>query len=135
MITAADTNVLLDILSASPAHLAWSMEALSLARRDGAVVICEIVHAELAAAFAGDLSRLDAFMTDASLRLVRSSVQTHGLAGKMWREYRRRGGARKRILPDFLIGAHALKHANRLLTRDRGFYRSCFGDLELLALT
>jgi hypothetical protein len=46
--------------------------------------------------------------------------------------YRKAGGKRDRILADFLIGAHALHEADRLLTRDRGFYRLHFANLVIL---
>ena len=55
------------------------------------------------------------------------------LAGKAYLAYRRRGGARRSPLPDFLIGAHAAVSSDRLLTRDSARYRAYFPKLSLIA--
>ena len=54
------------------------------------------------------------------------------LAGRLFRQYRDSGGPRERILPDFLIGAHASEQADRLASLDRGYYRRYFPKLKLL---
>jgi len=52
---------------------------------------------------------------------------------RSWHTYRRRGGGRDRIAADFLIGGHAAAHAERLLTRDLGFYRKYFKSVAVVS--
>jgi predicted nucleic acid-binding protein len=54
-------------------------------------------------------------------------------AARSWHNYRRRGGRRDRIAADFLIGGHAAAQAERLLTRDLGFYRKYFKGVAVLS--
>jgi predicted nucleic acid-binding protein len=65
--------------------------------------------------------------------LVDSSVSAAFLAGRCFLDYRRRGGSRAGVLPDFFIGAHAAVAGDRLLTRDGRRYRTYFPTLKLIA--
>ena len=131
MITAVDTSILLDLFTADREHLERSREALRDSVARGRVVACEVVWAEVAAFFPDPAAARTALDT-AAVDFQPLSVESALAAGMAWADYRRRGGSRKRVIADFLIGAHAIGSADRLLTRDPGFYRSYFSGLEIL---
>src|ERR1044072_2915240 len=127
MTTAIDTNVLLDVLIPNELFYAASAEALERSAA-GLLVICDIVYPELSGHFQRQ-SDCDEFLESNEIRVTALTREAHFLAGQAWRTYRRNGGKRNRILSDFLIGAHAQKQAQQLLSRDRGFYRELFPEL------
>lgn len=153
MITAVDTNVLLDVLIPGAIHGDASESALGEALSGGATVISEAVYTELAAHFPSH-EELRRFLDDTGIRLQVSGVEVLHLAGRTWRSYielRSQSLAcpscgasqevcctscgapvapRQHVLADFLIGAHAAIHADRLLSRDRGYYRTYFPELQ-----
>lgn len=131
MITAVESSVLLDVLAGTPEASLRAAERLALCAQEGRLVVCEMVVAEVAPEVGPE--RMEDFLRDWHLEFVASSAASAVLAGRMDADYLRRGGKRGRVVPDFLIGAHALTHADRLLTRDAGFERDCFGDLSTLA--
>lgn len=130
MITAVDTSVLLDIFRADERHGPESQERLKAAYDAGAVVICDIVYAELVPAF-GDRALLDDTLRRINTSSSPITTEIAFEAGLRWQRYRQAGGPRERIITDFLIGAHALSASDKFLTRDRGFYRSYFPELSV----
>jgi predicted nucleic acid-binding protein len=130
MITFVDTNVLLDVFLPDPQWGDKSKEALDQAYRDGSLVVDEIIYAELAPQFP-EKKLLDETLKALGIRIVLLDLESAYAAGAKWKKHLEAGGKRDLVLADFLIGAHAEKIAERLLTRDRGFYKKYFTSLNI----
>src|SRR5260370_12842034 len=92
------------------------------AASEGSLIACEIVWAELAAAF-GHGSQAEETLN--RLGIIFSSVEKPeaGAARTAWRECRKPGGPPERPIRDLFVGAHALWKAGPLLPRGRRFCR------------
>ncbi|MGR3176024.1 MAG: type II toxin-antitoxin system VapC family toxin [Candidatus Scalindua sp.] len=154
MITAVDTNILIDILFADKKHFADSKAVIDTHNEQGQLIISEVVYAELACQFASEIE-LKEFLSDTSIKLVLSSEKALSLAGERWKGYSKRKkkglqcsgcgkfvtvhcencnsiiSSRQSMVSDFMIGSHALNHADLLLSRDRGFYKTYFKDIDV----
>lgn len=130
MTSALDTSVLVDVLWGDPAFVERSRRAIEEAAREGALIVSPVVVAELRHAYRTD-DDIVALLSDLGIHVVALELEDGLLAGAVHRRYRAAGGTRIRVLADFLIAAHALVHADRLVARDRGFFRDHFEDLEI----
>jgi predicted nucleic acid-binding protein len=128
MRTVLDSSVILDVVTDDPDWADASEAALVEAMQRGGLVIGECVLAEITPA----LEAADLFLTEWNISYIPTSRQGAIDAGKMYASYLGRGGVKKRVLPDFLIGAHAMENGGRLLARDRGYYRDYFGGLQVI---
>lgn len=131
MITAVDSSILIDVLTAHRSHGRASADALRTAASRGTVLACSVVWAELTAWYES-AAKLRQDMAELGIAYSPISEAAAVSAGLAWGRYRRAGGSRTRIASDFLIGAHAATEADVLLARDRGFGRRYFEDLILL---
>ncbi len=114
--TVVDSSVLLDVFTEDRRWLPWSEERLTEAARQGALILNAVVLAEIAPRF----SRIESLRDALPSMVVLEEIPTEAsfLAGHAHAAYRRAGGSRQAVLPDFLIGAHAAVTGRPLLTRD-----------------
>jgi predicted nucleic acid-binding protein len=138
MTTAIDTNVLVALWSKDDALNVVAQRALDETRKGGSMVVNAAVYAELLAEPERDEAFVGRFCEDAGI-----SVEWE-VSEKMWREAakayqgyaarrrKERGAGPRRILTDFVIGAHAWVSGYQLLTLDDRLYRAAFPRLGVV---
>ena len=127
-----DTNVLLDVFTDDPAWADWSQHQLEAASLADRLAINGVIYAELSIRFER-IEALEAALESAGVALAEIPRPALFLAGKAFLAYRRGGGSRTGVLPDFFIGAHASVAKMPLLTRDPRRYRTYFPAADLIA--
>ena len=136
MRTALDSNILSAIWSEeTPAERI--SQRLGEAQEMGAIVLSPIAYSELHAHPRISPDSLRQRLNEAGIQVdldLNESVWAE--AGKRYAVYAERkrratGEFPKRLLADFVVGAHALLHADRLMTTDVRRYHTYFPELVL----
>lgn len=127
-----DSNIFLDILGEDRNWAEWSESALAECGKRIPLYINLIIYAEVSVGFAS-LDELDAALPASLYEREDMPWEAAFLAGKAFSAYRRKGGPRMSLLPDFYIGAHAAIGNLALLTRDAARFHNYFPRLEILA--
>ena len=143
--TAVDTNVLLSLLQGERAADLDALErALESAAESGELIISPPVYCELIAEPARSERFVTTFLEDTRIRVEWAMPNDlWRLAGRAYGGYieRRRSQRNsqqsdegpRRILADFIIGAHASYHQTQLLTFDQKVYRAAFPKLTVIS--
>lgn len=140
MTTAIDTNVIVALWDAEDTFHRVARAALDKAFNEGTLVISGAVYAELLAAPGRREAFVDGFCEETGIavewELGERVWRATGAAFQSYAARRRRqkGTEPRRILADFLIGAHALVNGYKLLTMDAGVYQASFPRLVITTL-
>ena len=136
MTTAVDTNVFVALWNADDSLNLAASKALESVQ--GRLVVCGAVYSELLASPGRTEDDLDRFFDQELIEVE------WGLTEEIWRAAgnafsgyasRRRkanAGHPRRILTDFIIGAHAFENRYGLLTLDDKLFRASFPKLRLI---
>ena len=127
-----DTSVLVDVLQNDPQWAGWSIAQMRAQARLHVLAINPIIYAELSLSFS-TLEALDDVVQTLALAVREIPRPALFLAAKAYLQYRRRGGSKGQVLPDFFIGAQAAVEGWPLLTRDASRFRAYFPTLEVMA--
>lgn len=126
-----DNNVILDVVEDDPHWASWSQAQLEAAALNDVPLINPVIYAEVSLAYAR-IEELEAMLAKTELHVASIPHEALFLAGRVFLQYRRRGGTRTGVLPDFFIGAHAAVIDVPLLTRDTARYATYFPALKLI---
>jgi predicted nucleic acid-binding protein len=137
-----DTVIFIDILKD---EYPKTQEKFYDALEDGHILVSSVITvAELMPQFKGNRKELVTFLKDHHIKVMDIDIESALTASERWIRYLNKKKSKRcpsckapipgrdKILADFLIGGFAITHCDRILTRDRGIYRTYFSDLEKL---
>jgi len=127
-----DSNILLDIITDDPVWYDWSLSQLDSATLLGPLYINDVIYAEISVRYS-KIEHLDDMLAETGISILSIPRPALFLAAKVFAQYRKAGGTRTGVLPDFFIGAHAAVSDLSLLTRDTKRFHSHFKSIKLIS--
>jgi predicted nucleic acid-binding protein len=134
---ALDTNIVIDLGVGSADFSEAAQRAIERAAKSDSLVICGAVYAELCASPVLPHAEIDSVLRASQIRIdVNVPLDVWAEAGAAYGAFAQRrrssgGSTPRRILADFIIGAHACR-AGSLVTRDGNFYKRAFPQLRVV---
>ncbi len=138
MTTAIDSNVIVALWNEDEAQNLAAKKVLAESQMRGRLVMCGAVYAELTAAPGRSEVFVDSFCEEAGIGVEwEIGEKVWRVAGSAFQSYaarrrKQKGAEARRILADFVIGAHALVNRYKLLTLDAGIYQTSFPKLAIV---
>ena len=129
-----DTNILIDILENDPIWADWSLNQLRNQSQVHRMIINPIIFSELSMVFE-TLEDLEEALATMKLNVIEIPKSALFLAGRAFRQYRKRGGTKRNVLSDFFIGAQAAVSGIPIITRDPRRYATYFPSVTLISPT
>ena len=131
MASMVDSCILLDIFSEDPPWFEWSSAVVAEQADQGPLVINSVIYAEVSINVVS-IEELERHLPPEVFQFRPIPREAAFMAGKCFLQYRRRGGAKATVLPDFLIGAHAAVENLTLITRDPRRFRQYYPTVHLI---
>lgn len=127
-----DSNVLIDVIHEDPKWMDWSATAIGDCLNRGKLAINPVIYAEVSVYFNSDRD-VDTALPARLYERLELPYAVSRSAAMAFHKYRKSGGTRTSLLPDFYIGAHAQLMGCTLVSRDSARYKTYFPKLKLIS--
>jgi len=125
-----DTCIITDLAQPNSLWFEWSAVTLSDLDSENRFVVNPIIYSECSIVY-DTIEELEDALSGLDFEVKELPREALFLAGRAFMQYRRRGGNKSNVLPDFFIGAHAAVEGYGLITRDKARFSTYFPTITL----
>lgn len=126
-----DTCIVTDLADTNSDWFEWSVTTLEKLDQYHTFIINPIIYAECSVGVE-KIEEVEALLEHLGFAITPIPKEALFLAGKAFLQYKRQKSGRNKVLPDFIIGAHAAVSGYQLMTRDKGRFSFYFPHINLI---